>query len=100
MVLTRSSRLIPGFRAMPAVTTNTSAPDASSYPLVPTTRVSKPSIGPDCHWSSAFPWGTPSTTSIITTVRARFFSASRWAAVAPTLPAPTTATFSSMRIPR
>ena len=30
LVLTRSSRLIPGFRAMPAVTTNTSAPAASS----------------------------------------------------------------------
>src|SRR5206468_10066030 len=41
-------------------------------------------------------WGTPSTTSSITTVRARFFSARRCDAVAPTLPAPTTATFSSM----
>jgi hypothetical protein len=30
LVFTRSSRLIPGFRAMPAVTTNTSAPAASS----------------------------------------------------------------------
>src|SRR5512142_1469400 len=59
-------------------------------------RVSKPSIGPDCHWSSPFPCGTPSTTSIMTTVRARFFSASRCAAVAPTLPAPTTATFPSI----
>ena len=29
-VLTRSSRLMPGFRAMPAVTTKTSAPAASS----------------------------------------------------------------------
>ncbi len=30
LVFTRSSRLIPGFRAMPAVTTNRSAPAASS----------------------------------------------------------------------
>src|SRR6476620_12511603 len=54
------------------------------------TRESKPSIGADCHWSSAFPWGMPSTTSTITTVRASSFSAMRCAVVAPTLPAPTT----------
>ena len=30
LVFTRSSRLIPGFRAIPAVTTKTSAPAASS----------------------------------------------------------------------
>src|SRR3954452_6002378 len=59
-------------------------------------RVSKPSMGPDWYWSSPLPCGTPSTTSIITTVRARDFSASRWAAVAPTFPAPTTATFLSI----
>src|SRR5437867_4723924 len=53
-------------------------------------RVSNPSIGADSHWSSAFPCGTPSITSTRTTVRASSFSASRWAAVAPTLPAPTT----------
>src|SRR5438128_8773894 len=53
-------------------------------------RVSNPSIGADCHWSRPFPWGTPSITSTRTTVRASSCSASRWAAVAPTLPAPTT----------
>src|SRR2546422_1319775 len=53
-------------------------------------RVSNPSIGADCHWSSALPCGTPSITSTRTTVRASSFSARRWAAVAPTFPAPTT----------
>ena len=89
-VLSRSSRDIPGLRAMPAVMTTMSEPAVSSYPLVPITRESKPSIGADCHWSSPFPCGTPSATSTMTTVRASSFSAMRWAAVAPTLPAPTT----------
>src|SRR2546421_339045 len=47
-------------------------------------------MGADSHWSSALPWGTPSITSTSTTLRASSFSARRWAAVAPTLPAPTT----------
>src|SRR5437879_12991893 len=47
-------------------------------------------MGADSDWSSALPWGTPSITSTRTTVRASAFSARRWAAVAPTLPAPTT----------
>src|SRR5690242_8866236 len=47
-------------------------------------------MGADSHWSSALPCGTPSITSTRTTVRASDFSARRWAAVAPTLPAPTT----------
>src|SRR2546427_3020174 len=54
------------------------------------TRVSNPSIGADSHWSRPFPCGTPSITSTRTTVRASCFSARRCAAVAPTLPAPTT----------
>src|SRR6266566_6891906 len=90
LVRTRSSRLMPGLRAMPAVTTTSSLPAAGPYSFAPSTRVSNPSIGPDCHWSSAFPCGRPSTTSTMTTVRASCFSASRCAAVAPTLPAPTT----------
>src|SRR5207248_2116617 len=36
----RSSRLIPGLRGTPAVTTTTSAPETSSYLLVPTMRAS------------------------------------------------------------
>src|SRR6059036_459675 len=59
-------------------------------------RVSNPSIGADCHWSRPFPCGTPSITSTRTTVRASCCSASRWAAVAPTLPAPTTVILLSM----
>src|SRR6266513_4540523 len=61
------------------------------------TRESKPSIGADCHWSSALPCGTPSITSTRTTVRASCFSARRCAAVAPTLPAPTTVILFIMR---
>src|SRR6266550_6888651 len=53
-------------------------------------------VGADCYWSSALPWGTPSITSTRTTVRASSFSASRWAAVAPTFPAPTTVILLSM----
>src|SRR3989454_5314778 len=60
-------------------------------------RVSNPSIGADSYWSSAFPCGTPSITSTRTTVRASCFSARRWAAVAPTLPAPTTLILLSMQ---
>ncbi len=92
LVRTRSSRLMPGFRAMPAVTMKSSAPAASSYPWLPRIRASKPSMGPLCHWSSALPWGIPSATSTMITSRARFFSATRCAAVAPTFPAPITAT--------
>src|SRR5437879_6650051 len=47
-------------------------------------------MGADSDWSSALPWGTPSITSTSTTRRVSAFSARRWAAVAPTLPAPTT----------
>src|SRR6266516_1698900 len=53
-------------------------------------------MGADCRWSSALPWGTPSITSTRTTCLASSFSARRWAAVAPTLPAPTTVILLSM----
>src|SRR6266699_976662 len=96
LVRTRSSRLMPGLRAMPAVTTTSSLPAAGLQSFAPTTRVSKPSIGADSHWSSPLPWGTPSITSTRTTRRASCFSARRWAAVAPTLPAPTTVILFSM----
>ena len=36
-VVTRSSRLMPGFRGTPAVITTTSEPAVSSYPFDPTT---------------------------------------------------------------
>src|SRR5438105_1778267 len=97
LVRTRSSRLIPGLRAMPAVTTTRSLPAAGPQSFAPTTRVSKPSMGADSHWSSPLPWGTPSITSTRTTRRASSFSARRCAAVAPTLPAPTTVIVFIMR---
>ena len=59
----RSSRLMPGLRGTPAVTMTTSAPDTSSYLLVPLMRTSYPSIARACIRSSALPCGTPSTTS-------------------------------------
>ena len=59
----RSSRLMPGLRATPEVTMQTSAPAMSSILFVPVIRASKPSIGPDSAKSSAFPCGSPSTTS-------------------------------------
>src|SRR5580704_12501462 len=50
------------------------------------------SIGIACSRSSAFPCGTPSTTSSSTT-SANSFAAIQCAAVAPTFPEPTTVTF-------
>src|SRR6266480_2945241 len=99
LVRTRSSRLMPGLRAIPAVTTTSSLPAAAAKSLAPITRVSNPSIGADSHWSSALPWGTPSIMSTRTTRRASSCSARRWAAVAPTLPAPTTVILLSIRDP-
>ena len=55
---------------------------------------SKPSIGPGLGMSRPLPCGTPSTMSTRTT-SASSLSAMRCAAVAPTLPAPTTVTFDS-----
>src|ERR1700730_6950167 len=50
------------------------------------------SIGIACSKSSALPCGMPSCTSI-KTMSASSFAAIQWAAVAPTLPAPTILTF-------
>ena len=66
-VVTRSSRLMPGWRGNPAVTTTTSDPAVSSYEFVPLTVGSKPRIGAICEMSSAFPWGRPSLMSVRTT---------------------------------
>ena len=55
LVSMRSMRLIPGLRATPAVITQTSEPAVSSYPLLPTMRVSKPSIDRACIMSRANP---------------------------------------------
>src|SRR5262245_38588698 len=92
LVPTRSSRLMPGLRAMPAVTIQTSAPAMSSYLFVPITLPSKPSTGPACERSSAFPWGKPSITSNSTT-SPNPLSKARWAIDPPILPAPINAIF-------
>src|SRR6516164_4535170 len=47
--------------------------------------------------SRPFPWGTPSMTSTSTTL-ASSLPAIQWAAVAPTLPAPTMVTFLRMEV--
>ena len=49
LVRSRSSRLIPGLRAIPAVTTTMSEPSAGPYSFAPVTRVSKPSMGALSH---------------------------------------------------
>ena len=87
LVPRRSSRLMPGLRAMPAVTMHTSAPAMSSYRVVPVMSASKPSMGADWSRSSALPWGRPSTTSNSTTSPS-FLRAHRWAMVPPMLPPP------------
>src|SRR5436309_1195328 len=92
LVPSKSSRLMPGLRAMPAVTMQTSASAISSYLLVPITLPSKPSIGPACDKSSAFPCGSPSMTSNMTTSPSPFNS-DKWAIEPPMLPAPIKAIF-------
>ncbi len=76
LIPSKSSRLIPGLRGTPAVTITTSAPATSSYLLVPMIRASYPSTARDCMMSSAFPCGTPSTTSKRTTSPSSFWAAS------------------------
>ena len=55
LVITRSSRDIPGLRGMPLVITTIFDPAVSSYPLVPVTSESYPTIGPDWSMSRALP---------------------------------------------
>ena len=91
LVRSRSSRLIPGRRAIPAVITTTSDPAVSSYPLLPVIFASVPMTGADSSMSNDLPWGRSSTTSTRTTsVYPNPWIL--WAVVAPTLPAPTTVT--------
>ena len=97
LVLIRSSRLMPGFRGIPAVIMTILDPSVASYALVPISRASCFSTGAASVRSSALPWGTPSTMSTKTTSH-KSFSARRWAVVAPTLPAPTTVTFLSITL--
>ena len=66
-VETRSSRLIPGERGLPAVITTTSEPAVSSYPFVPTIVGSNPSTEPAWFMSRALPCGRFSLMSTSTT---------------------------------
>src|SRR5205807_6179547 len=92
LVARRSSRLIPGFRAIPATITTMSDCSVSSYPLVPVIRKSTPSMGSASSRSSALPCGMPSMTWTSTTSASRCESI-HWAAEWPTFPAPTIVTF-------
>ena len=56
-VVTRSSRLMPGARGFPAVTTMTSEPAVSSYPFVPVMFGSYESTAAAWFMSSALPCG-------------------------------------------
>jgi hypothetical protein len=73
LVSNKSSLLIPGFLAIPAVITTTSELAVSSYPFEPVILLSVPKTGPDSNISKAFPCGMSSTTSTSTT-SAYFFS--------------------------
>ena len=55
MVITRSSRDIPGLRGMPLVITTIFDPAVSSYPLVPVTSESYPTIGPELQHVQSLP---------------------------------------------
>ena len=85
----RSSRLMPGLRAMPAVTTTTSLPAVSAQSVVPVSRASKPMIGAAWKRSRALPAGIPSVAGMSRrTTSPSSAAAHQWAVVAPTLPAP------------
>src|SRR5262245_8759416 len=86
---------MPGLRGRPAVITTISEFAVSSYRFDPMIRESYPSTGAASSRSSALPWGTPSMMSTNAT-SAYPFSAIRCAAVAPTVPDPTTVTLNLM----
>ena len=89
LVESRSSRLMPGLRAMPAVTTTTSLPAVAAQSVVPVSRESKPMIGAAWKRSSALPAGIPSVAGMSSSTTSPSSAAAvQWAVVAPTLPAP------------
>ena len=97
----RSSRDIPGLRAIPAVITTTSEFAESAKSLVPCIFTSRPSTGVASSKSSAFPFVLPSSGAISTnTTSASCWLAAQWAAAAPTLPAPTIDNFLRIDCPR
>src|SRR5262249_41183361 len=91
LALSRSVRDMPGLRGKPAVITTTSAPLTAARSLAPVTAPPLCHSGSACWVSSALPCGMPSTMSMsVTSASPR--SAMNSAALAPTFPAPITAT--------
>src|SRR4051812_28634394 len=89
LVAIRSSRLMPGLRAMPAVTITTSLPAVGSYVVAPMILQSTPATGVASNRSRALPCGMPSTCGMSTrTISPSSLLAAQWAQVAPTFPAP------------
>src|SRR5512133_1558765 len=88
----RSSRLMPGLRGRPAVTTMTSESLMSSYLFVPFSITSARSIGVASAMSRHLPCGIPSTTSNRTTSPSSFCMQS-WASTPPICPPPINAIF-------
>src|SRR5260221_8633668 len=93
LALRRSVRDIPGLRGKPAVITTTSAPFTATRSVAPVTCGALCQSGAASSMSSAFPCGMPSISGrsmSVTSASPR--SAMYSAALAPTLPAPITAT--------
>ena len=67
LMLSSSSRVMPGLRGSPEVMTTTSEPLVSSQPLLPVSLALKPTCGADSARSSDLPCGNPSTMSCKTT---------------------------------
>src|SRR4051812_20424471 len=89
LVAIRSSRLMPGLRAMPAVTITTSLPAVGSYVVAPMILQSTPATGVASNRSRALPCGMPSTWGMSTrTTSPSSLLTAQWAQVAPTFPAP------------
>ena len=64
LVPSRSSRVMPGRRGTPEVTTTTSEPAVSAHSFVPVTETLVPTQGAASAMSSALPCGSPSTMSM------------------------------------
>ena len=90
LISIRSSLLIPGFLANPAVTITTSESFRDDKLLDPEKVEAIPSTEEACERSSAFPCGTPLIMSMRTT-SPRLLSPTNRAKVPPIFPAPTRA---------
>ena len=63
LIATRSSRVMPGLRATPAVMITMSELAVSAISVVPTASIAWPAMGPAWIRSSTLPLASPSTTS-------------------------------------